>query len=359
MAATLSTSSTANAVAVLKLQRERSAAYQQWTSLFHRAITGDITVSELHRNTQGIILPQFQHVSTQMRTIQHALVERVEQSRDGGQTTSTDTAAAATVTSAAALARWIDRLQDLEREHYAVTLDLATRLVEHCAANVTAAPAGDGDDRAAMAQSGMAVGGAGTPGHAVDGATALAGLFRADSSGSDDDDAGDGHVERRPRPEARGTTAAAAVTTAAAAAGAATVSSPPAAAAATPSLCVHDADRCALLRLVPPRHHTFLYFVRCHGADDDDGSSDDDGGNSSASAHGADLDLVALHAKASPPHGAAAAPVVLAYYAPSAVAHRCASWSSAVAAVAQRQESVRVAIEDMCDDLQADISDGV
>ncbi|CAJ1027780.1 hypothetical protein Q4I30_004655, partial [Leishmania utingensis] len=139
---TATPNSRAHAVAALKLQRDRSTAYQQWTSLFYRAIIGDITATELQRHIQGIVLPEFQRISTQLRSLQEVLtvsVAETEQQPNGHPSphlTTNAPSSSSTAAKATALARWIDRLQDLEREHYTVTLSLANQLVQHCTPNV-------------------------------------------------------------------------------------------------------------------------------------------------------------------------------------------------------------------------------
>lgn len=344
---TATASNRAQVVAALKLQRDRSATYQQWALLFHRAIIGDITATELQRNIQGIVLPEFQRISTQLRTLQKALTEtaaETEQRQNGHPSPHSPTESPAgpadsKLQTSAALAMWIDRLQNLEREHYTVTLSLANQLVEHCTPNVcldsenapsTAAEAGKVDED--------------TPwptGEPAD----IKSLFKPDSS----DDEQYELVERRPNriahsPPVPSTAAASA----------------PAPAPAAPSLRVHDVERCTLLRLIPTRYHTHLYFVACRGALDDLGgpsdhsaNDDDVDGTEGTKAREEEEELVAL-----PPKGARRDGVpTIAHYTPSAVARRCAGWSSAVASIIHRQESLRAAIEDLCEELQGEISD--
>lgn len=340
---TATASNRAQAVSALKLQRDRSATYQQWTLLFHRAITGDITATELQRNIQGIILPAFQRISTQLRTLQKTLTE-TEQRQNGHLSPHSPTEAPAGPAdnrqqTSSALSMWIDRLQDLEREHYTVTLSLANQLVDHCTPNVCLESE---SESSTAVEAGKEEGD--TPENRAGEPADIKSLFKPDSS----DDEQYELVERRPNhiahsPPAPSTAAASA----------------PAPAPAAPTLRVHDVERCILLRLIPPRYRTHLYFVTCRGA------MDDLGGSSDHSANGDDVDgtegstsrveeeLVALPSKGARRDGAP----TLAHYAPSAVACRCAGWSSAVASIIHHQESLRAAIEDLCEELQGEISD--
>ncbi|KAG5477598.1 hypothetical protein CUR178_05303 [Leishmania enriettii] len=342
---TVTASNGTQAVEALKLQRERSATYQQWMSLFHRALLGDITATELQRNIEDIILPEFQRISTQLRMLQKSLLEtaaEVEHAKNGrllpqstaevatGFADSKQQASSAPPSSseakATALAMWIARLQDLESEHYTVTVSLANRLVEHCTPNVRVVSESDS----------AAVTTTGTQKRSSESAD-IRSLFKPDSS--DDDE----QYELVP-PDPSAAAAAAA----------------PEAAPAAPTLRVHDVESCTLARLIPQRYHTHLYFVACRGAADDlDGSLDhsasesDDVDDTEKTKAYAVAELVALPAKGARRDGAP----TIAHYAPRAVACRCANWSSAVAAIIRRQELLRAAIEDLCEELQGEISD--
>ncbi|CAJ1989526.1 protein of unknown function - conserved [Leishmania donovani] len=343
---TATASNRAQAVAALKLQRDRSTTYQQWTLLFHRAITGDITATELQRNIQGIVLPEFQRISTQLRTLQKALTEtavETEQRQNGHPSPHSPAEAPEGPAdnrqqTSSALAIWIDRLQDLEREHYTVTLSLANQLVEHCTPNVclesesepsTATEAGKAEE--------------GTPKRTGEPAD-IKSLFKPDSS----DDEQYELVERRPNHIAHSPPAPSIA-----------AASAPAPAPATPTLRVHDVERCTLLRLIPPRYRTHLYFVKCRGVMDslggppDHSANGDDVNGTEGSTARVEEELVALPSKGARRDEAP----ILAHYAPSAVACRCAGWSSAVASIIHRQESLRAAIEDLCEELQGEISD--
>ncbi|KAG5477067.1 hypothetical protein LSCM1_05407 [Leishmania martiniquensis] len=361
MAATAS--NRAQAVKALKLQRERSATYQQWMSLFYRALIDDITVTELQRSIQGIILPEFQRISSQLQALRKSLMEaavEAEHPRSGrcsppsasaaptglavNQQQTTSAPPSSCCAKATALAMWITRLQDLEREHYTVAVGLANHMVEHCTPNVRAE-----SERplSAVAASGAAdKQNAETDTQKRSGESAgIKSIFKPDSS---DDDELYERVERQPKAIAHGppdpSTPTAAV---------------PAPAPVAPTLRVHDVERCALPRLIPQRYHTYLYFVTCRGAADDlDGSSDhsandSDGADSERRKTYAGTDLVALPAKGARSDGAP----TIARYAPSAVACRCAKWSSAVATILRQQMSLRTAIEDLCEELQGEISD--
>ncbi|KAI5690366.1 hypothetical protein MNV84_04531 [Leishmania braziliensis] len=343
---TATPNSRAHAVAALKLQRDRSTAYQQWTSLFYRAIIGDITATELQRHIQGIVLPEFQRISTQLRSLQEVLTvsvaETVQQPNGHPSphlTTNAPAGAAdhrrwtssaplsSTTAKATALARWIDRLQDLEREHYTVTLSLANQLVQHCTPNVCVE-----SERKPLAAAEEDIS------RRTDEATDIKSLFKPDSSDEEQCEL----VQSHPTHIAHSTTA------------------PSAAAAPAPSLRVHDVERCSLLRLIPPRYHTCLYFVACHGAVDDLGGSPDHSANDSNDDDGeggnqpcVEAELIALPDK----HVSTDEAPIIAHYAPFVVARRCAAWSSAVTAIVHRQESLRAAIEELCEELQGEISD--
>lgn len=323
-----SSSPTASCVSALKLQRERSATYQKWTSLFHRALLGDITPSELQRNIQGILLPEFQRISLALRDLQ-------SRQSEAGSTT---------------LSQWIDQLQDLEREHYGVTLSLANHLVDHCSPNVRSAAAAVATDATAVdATQPMAT----TTSSAEVNAVELKSIFKPADSDDDDDAAlRSGEVEWR---EAKSSTKPPA---------AQQQQQPPAAAAetkgeASATLCVHDVDRCALQRLIPPRYHTSLFFVDCRagfdelaGVADAPFSADRDGRDSEG-----EEELMPLFAKGHNGGDTAGNDSPVAFYNPVTVAQRCVAWSHTVRPIVRRQETLRSAIEDLCEELQGVISD--
>ncbi|GET89297.1 hypothetical protein, conserved [Leishmania tarentolae] len=338
MAATAS--NRAQAIAALKLQRDRSTSYQQWASLFHRALTGEITATELQRNIQGILLPEFQRISTQLRTLQKALTE--QQTNGHASSYSTTEAPAGPADNqqlaSSSLAMWIDHVQDLEREHYTVTLSLMNQLVQHCTPNVCCEAESElstGTEEEKAKED--------TPKRAGEPAD-IKSLFKRDSS----DDEQYELVERHSRHTAHSLPEPSI-----------DAASVPAPAPAVPTLRVHDVERCTLLHLIPQRYHTHLYFVMCRGALDDLGGSsdhsvnDNDDGAEGSKARGEE-ELVVLPFKGARRDGAH----TVACYAPSAIACRCADWSNAVASIIRRQESLRAAIEDLCEELQGEISDG-
>lgn len=380
-----------SAVAALKLQRERSTAYQQWTLQFHRAITGDITASELQRNIQGIVLPEFQRISTQLRTLQRTLEESASTRLSCGTTAGAGarvevdnkrkSCGPPSEARALALASWIDRLQDLEREHYTVTLGLANQLVEHCTPNVCRATAEDG--AAAATAPATSAQQQQHPSAATAVSTDIKDLFKPDDSDGDEEErGGDGaplyeRVDRRSRqtPAAPSAPVHAVAATGNKSSSAAVGED----GAASPVLRVHDADRCPLARLVPPRFHTHLFFVPCRNAIDELGGGGSGSSSRSVSTAGENAggegrgggdapseadenkrtrpresELVPLHAKR-----AARGDGVIARYDPAAVARRCLAWSSGVGAVVHQQEAIRAAIEDLCEELQGEISDDV
>ncbi|KAG5502925.1 hypothetical protein JKF63_04698 [Porcisia hertigi] len=351
-------SHTVKAVAALRLQRDRSTTYQHWTSLFHRAITGDITATELQHNIQGIILPEFQRISTQLRQLQAELTEtadkteqpqnstaspsNAEESADPAdikcRTSSALLSASSFASSAMALAAWIDRLQELEREHYAVTLSLANQLVEHCTPNVCLESESGSLKTAEGVQTVSETTKAEMPRRRRR-STGIRSLFKPGSS--DDDEP----CELVKEPSAR-------------IAQSPPVPSAPGPGPTMPTLRVHDVERCALYRLIPPRYYTHLHFVACRCSLEDVGSTsghsanrkDDRVGEKNASV---DTELVALPATDAGKGGVS----IIARYAPSDVSSRCADWSGAVAAIVHRQEWLRAAIEELCEELQAEISD--
>ncbi|KPI90005.1 hypothetical protein ABL78_0865 [Leptomonas seymouri] len=321
-----------NCVALLKLQRERSFTYQQWNTQFHRALVGDITPSELQRNIQGIILPEFQRVSTALRTLQASLAA---QTGDGAVPNAAP--ASATENSVAGgkrdnqrnLAAWIDALQNLEREHYGVTLSLANQLVDHCTPNAVPAPpsAGEEEKKGTVPQGEVVV-------------ASILSLLKPDDSENEDRSN-----------EVKGN----ACTSQPVADAAEKVS------AATATLRVHDGGRCALQRLVPPRYQKHLFFVDCKEGVDELGGAPDSRAASCAPSNDSDEELLALplyekergdgaagNSERGPP---------IAFYEPSAISRRCVGWSRTVEPIVRRQHALRAAIEDMCEELQNDISD--
>lgn len=363
-----------SSVAALKLQRERSSTYQQWTSQFHRALMGDIKPGELQRNIQGIILPEFQRISTALRSLQKSLTQ---QNSSDEETTSS--AKSVTKSEEQRLAQWIDQLQDLEREHYGVTLSLANKLVEHCTPNVPSASTAPGsalhdDSKEKEANAPSYNTATWTEEEVVP--TDMKSLFKPDDS--DDEGLASGEVEWRetrstgypPAPTAASPAQTKPVTSAEARAPTATATTTNAPVAAT--LRVHDNGRCSLLRLIPPRYHTHLFFVDCRdGLDELDGASTNSDAsvalkenrrnNGEATVDDGDGEeaLLPVYAKESDAEGASrtqrGAP--LGFYAPSAISHRCVEWSRAVGPIVRRQDALRAAIEDLCEELQSEISD--
>ncbi|KPA79708.1 hypothetical protein ABB37_05473 [Leptomonas pyrrhocoris] len=336
--------------AALKLQRERSSTYQQWTSQFHRALAGAITPDELHRNIQGVVLPELQRVSTALRALQRSLTEQM--GGDGVPNPATASAAENRVADnqhsrERNLAEWIDQLQSLEREHYGVTLALASQLVDHCTPNVLSALPLTGEKEEMQSQ--------GLPAKA----TELSGevvpadvksLFKPEDS--EDEDSNEEIEWRGKRPA--GPPPAPAPAAEADAAEKQT--------AVPATLCVHDGGRCALLRLIPPLFQTHLFFVDCkEGVDELGGASSSS--SASLSPHDGDdgAESLALPVYGKRESGRAAGNgqrgTPIAYYVPSVVSHRCVGWSRTVEPIVRRQDALRTAIEDMCEELQNEVSD--
>jgi hypothetical protein len=326
-------------VAALKLQRERSSTYQQWTLQFYRALIGDVTPNELQRSIQGIILPAFQRVSTSLRTLQRSLTEQAE--KDGSSIADNKHS------TQQRLVRWIDQLQELEREHYDVTLSLVNKLVDHCASNLLCASAAtDGESQGKEApQPASNTASQSREVAPVD----ITSLFKP----ADSDDEQDPNNEWEWR-EPRST-------------GYPPVPTPAPEEkeeSATATLCVHDGGRCALLRLIPPRYHTHLFFVDCKdGLDELRGASDLPDSSASPASKQSDGDdddeLLPVYPKerSETAAGNTQRGTPLAFYRPSTISRRCVDWSHTVEPVAHRQDALRATIEELCEELQSEISD--
>ncbi|KAL7706297.1 hypothetical protein N2W54_004890 [Lotmaria passim] len=353
----------ASRVTALRLQRERSSAYQQWTSQFHRALIGEVTPSELQRNTENIIVPAFQRISTALRTLQKSLDEDTHDDATAPQQSVFSHPAADHTHPAqrVSLVRWIDQLQNLEREHYSVTLSLANQLVEHCTPNLLAASSPSAISTAGGTHQ-PADGRVNAMGEVVP--TDIRSLFKPGDSDDDDDNRYNGTVEWR---EKRSAGPPPAPTTAPTAASAEKEKEE---AEATCTLRVHDGGRCALLRLIPPRCDAHLFFVDCKdGIDELGGAADLPAPSSSPTNHYANNnaksgesekeELLPVYAKESR-DGAADAfqrGPPIGFYDPSVIAQRCMGWSHTVVPIVRRRDALRAAIEELCEEMQSDISD--
>ncbi|CAD2217389.1 hypothetical protein AGDE_10364 [Angomonas deanei] len=109
----------------IALQRERCATYQQWDSVFHGAIVGEYSSAHLQQVVAETVIPSFQKVSSGLRELQKQVRETAP---------STDQLAQFFV-------QWVEAIQEVEGEHYRVSVTLASTIAGHCTLNSTTGPA--------------------------------------------------------------------------------------------------------------------------------------------------------------------------------------------------------------------------
>lgn len=114
----------------LDLQRRRCVCYHRWSDEINALLAGKSTSHDLCGAMEQVIVQELQHISTDLRALQASL--RNDESRhasNGNSSSSSDVPS--TSSTLPVLHAWIDRLQEVEREHYVSSVKLTQLIVRH------------------------------------------------------------------------------------------------------------------------------------------------------------------------------------------------------------------------------------